>query len=115
MLSFFREIIHTFAEKGWLKVYFLDIDETPAAVLLAFDYGNEIILYNSGFDAEKFGYFSPGNVIISYSIQHAIQLGRMRYDFLRGDEVYKFRFGGVAEDVFGVKFLSSGCESKIGK
>ncbi len=103
MLAFFRAIIKKFAEKGWLKFYFLEISGEAAASLLCFDYRNDILVYNSGFDAEKFGELSPGNVIISYSIQHAIELGRTRYDFLRGDEVYKFRFGAVADDVFGVK------------
>ncbi len=103
MLSFFRAVIRKFAEKGWLKFYFLEINGEPAASLLCFDYHNDILVYNSGFDAEKFGELSPGNVIISYSIRHAIELGRARYDFLRGDEVYKFRFGAVADEVFGVK------------
>ncbi len=103
MLAFFRAIIRKFAEKGWLKFYFLDINGEPAASLLCFDYRNDILVYNSGFDAEKFGELSPGNVIISYSIRHAIELGRAHYDFLRGDEVYKFRFGAVADEVFGVK------------
>ncbi len=103
MLAFFRAIIRKFAEKGWLKFYFLDINGEAAASLLCFDYHNDILVYNSGFDAEKFGELSPGNVIISYSIQHAIELGRAHYDFLRGDEVYKFRFGAVADDIFGVR------------
>lgn len=101
-LTFFRAIIKKFAEMGWLKFYFLDINQVSAAALLCFDYRNEILVYNSGYDVENFGHLSPGIVIISYSIRHAIELNRSRYDFLRGDEAYKFRFGAVAEDVFGV-------------
>ncbi|MCQ3979888.1 MAG: transposase, partial [Anaerolineae bacterium] len=29
-----------------------------------------------------------------------IRLGRSCYDFLRGDEIYKFRFGAVAKPVY---------------
>jgi CelD/BcsL family acetyltransferase involved in cellulose biosynthesis len=105
MLNFFRSLIKKIAALGWLKLYFLEIDGQPASALLCFDYQNEILLYNSGFDGRRFGNLSPGIVLISYSIQHAINLGRIRYDFLRGNEGYKFRFGAVTEDVFGVKIV----------
>ncbi len=102
MENFFRTLIKRVAEQGWLKLYFVEIDGKIASTLLCFDYQNEILVYNSGFDPNQFGHLSPGNIIVSYSIQHAIELGRTRYDFLRGDEVYKFRFGAVAEPVFRV-------------
>jgi len=97
--TFFRALTRRIAELGWLKLYFVEINGTVASTLLCFDYNNEILVYNSGFDPDQFGHLSPGNIIVSYSIQHAIDLGRRRYDFLRGDEVYKFRFGAVAEPV----------------
>jgi CelD/BcsL family acetyltransferase involved in cellulose biosynthesis len=100
MESFFRALVHRMAELGCLKLYFVEIDGEIAATLLCFDYHDEILVYNSGFDPNKFGHLSPGNIIVSYSIQHAIDLGRKRYDFLRGDEIYKFRFGAVAEPVY---------------
>ena len=71
-----------------------------AAAMLGFDYNNEFLLYNSGYDPSQFANLSPGNVLTSYTIQHAIELGRSRYDFLRGAEVYKFRFGAEAEPVY---------------
>jgi CelD/BcsL family acetyltransferase involved in cellulose biosynthesis len=102
MENFFRALVRRTAELGWLKLYFVEIDGQIAATLLCFDYNDEILVYNSGFDPNKFGHLSPGNIIVSYSIQHAIDLGRKRYDFLRGDEIYKFRFGAVSEPVFRV-------------
>ena len=100
--TFFRSLTKRIAELGYLKLYFVEIDGQIASTLLCFDYNNEILVYNSGYDPSKFGHLSPGNIIVSYSIQHAIELGRSRYDFLRGDEVYKFRFGGIAEPVYRV-------------
>jgi CelD/BcsL family acetyltransferase involved in cellulose biosynthesis len=38
---------------------------------------------------------------LSYLIQHAIKTGRHTFDFMRGDEDYKYRFG--AEDSFVLK------------
>jgi CelD/BcsL family acetyltransferase involved in cellulose biosynthesis len=47
-----------------------------------------------------FAHLSPGNVLTAYVIQDAIRLGRTRFDFLRGDEEYKFRFGAEPEPVY---------------
>lgn len=102
MESFFRALAKQVAELGWLKLYQVEINGYMASMLLCFDYNDEILVYNSGFDPELFGHLSPGNIIVSYSIQHAIELGRKRYDFLRGDEIYKFRFGAEAEPVYRV-------------
>ncbi len=103
LMAFFKALAKRMAELGYLKLYFVEMDGQLTAALLCFDYQNEILVYNSGFDPTQFQHLSPGNIIISYAIQHAIDLGRTRYDFLRGDEVYKFRFGAVAEDVFNLR------------
>lgn len=99
MIGFFQTVSRDLAEQGWLKLYFIEVNGVQAATMLGFDYNNEFLLYNSGYDPEQFANLSPGNVLTAYTIQHAIELGRTRYDFLRGDEVYKFRFGAKAEPV----------------
>jgi len=100
LIAFFKALTVALAQTGWLKLYFIEVNGMQAAAMLCFDYNNEFLLYNSGYDPEGFAHLSPGNVLTSYTIQHAIQLGRKRYDFLRGDEVYKFRFGAQAEPVY---------------
>jgi CelD/BcsL family acetyltransferase involved in cellulose biosynthesis len=100
MILFFKAVAIELAKAGWLKLFFIEVNGVKAASLLCFDYNDEILVYNSGYDPEQFANLSPGNVLVSYSIQEAIRLGRSRYDFLRGDEVYKFRFGAQAEPVY---------------
>jgi CelD/BcsL family acetyltransferase involved in cellulose biosynthesis len=100
IISFFKAVVVELARAGWLKLFFIEVNGIKAAMLLCFDYNNEFLVYNSGYDPEQFADLSPGNVLVSYSIQEAIRLGRRRYDFLRGDEVYKFRFGAEAEPVY---------------
>lgn len=97
--AFFRAITDQVAGKGWLKLYFIEFDGVRAASLLCFDYQNQIFVYNSGYDPVQFAHLSPGIALVTYAVQHAIELGRARFDFLRGDEVYKFRFGAVPESV----------------
>jgi len=100
LIEFFKVVAIELAQAGWLKLYFIEVDGVRAAAMLCFDYNGEFLLYNSGYDPEQFAHLSPGNVLTSYTIQDAIRLGRQRYDFLRGDEVYKFRFGAEAEPVY---------------
>jgi len=103
--SFFRAIIGQLAEAGWLKLYFIQFNGIRAASLLCFDYQNEILVYNSGYDPTQFAHLSPGIVLVAFAIQHAIELGRSRFDFLRGDEVYKFRFGAAPETVHRLRIV----------
>jgi CelD/BcsL family acetyltransferase involved in cellulose biosynthesis len=39
-------------------------------------------------------------VLLANVIQHAIGLGRARFDFLQGSEDYKYRFGGMDTPIY---------------
>jgi CelD/BcsL family acetyltransferase involved in cellulose biosynthesis len=93
MQGFFFDMAQILQEQGWLQLVFVEMDGEKAAALLNFDYGDGILVYNSGYDPARFRNLSPGIIVTARSIQHAVALGRARYDFLRGDEVYKYRFG----------------------
>jgi len=93
MKSFFRAMAHVLQPLGWLQLAFIEIDGQKAASMLNFDYQDTIMVYNSGYDPQRYAHMSPGIVLLTYCIQHAIALGRARFDFLRGDEPYKYRFG----------------------
>ena len=95
--AFFTDAARTLAERGWLRLSTLRLDGAAIASLLSFDRGSTVSLYNSGLDPE-FRWLSPGIIIIAYELQAAIAAGRSHYDFLRGDEPYKYDFG--ARDCF---------------
>jgi CelD/BcsL family acetyltransferase involved in cellulose biosynthesis len=102
MQSFFRAIAETMRAAGWLQLIQLKLDGRHEASLLSFDYGNTIMLYNSGFDPEGNSRLSPGNVLVAIGIRYAIELGRAVFDFLQGDEEYKYRFGAQDTHVYRV-------------
>lgn len=93
MAGFFYEVAQVLHDQGWLQLVFVEMDGEKAATLLNFDYGGSILVYNSGYDPARFSHLSPGIIVTACSIEHAIALGRDKFDFLRGDEVYKYRFG----------------------
>lgn len=101
--NFFRAIVLCVAEHGWLQLAFLTINKERAAAYLNFDYNNKIMVYNSGLLPEKYGYLSPGNVLLLHLIDYAIRLGRTEFDFLRGNEEYKYRLGGKDKPVYEIK------------
>jgi len=81
-------------DEGILQLSFLEINGDKAAAYCCFDYNQRIYVYNSGFNIH-YSEYSPGWVLLSYLIQYAIQGGKTHFDFMRGDEAYKYRFGGV--------------------
>lgn len=90
--GFFTAIAGFFDTHQWLRMRTAFSDSKPIAALFSFQMNNHIYLYNSGFDPDFFR-LSPGIVIIGMDIMAAIEEGVRHYDFLRGDEKYKFRFG----------------------
>jgi CelD/BcsL family acetyltransferase involved in cellulose biosynthesis len=94
--ALFADVARAAMDNEILQLMFLEQNGTAAAVLFNFDYDNRIWVYNSGLDVLGSGHLSPGVVLTAKSIASAIELGRQEFDFLRGDEVYKYRFG--AED-----------------
>lgn len=108
MQGFFFDVARVFQARGWLQLTFVEMDGQQAASLLNFDYDNTISVYNSGYDPALYGHLSPGWVVTARCIEHAISLGRRKFDFLRGDEEYKYRFGGLDTEVRRLLIAKSG-------
>ena len=91
-------------ENGWLQLTFLVVDGQKAASYLNFDYLNRIWVYNSGF-SRSFMDISVGWVLLGHLLQWANENQRSEFDFMRGDEDYKYRFGGVDKLVMRAKVI----------
>ena len=100
MQAYFRALAEALAALGWLQLSFLDVGGRPVATYFCFDYNNEILVYNSGYDPAGVPQLSPGWVLLARLIRHAIGLGRSRFDFLQGNEDYKYRFGGTDMPIY---------------
>ena len=94
MRSQLRQAVTVAHRSGWLQLAFLEVDGAKAAGYLNFDYANNIWVYNSGINFD-YGAYSPGWVLLGYLLQWANENGRERFDFMRGNEEYKYRFGGI--------------------
>lgn len=102
MRSQMNASVHAAFRAGWLQLAFLEADGEKACGYLNFDYDNKIWVYNSGLD-RKFMDLSPGWVLLGYLLRWANEKKRAEFDFLRGDEDYKYKFGGLDRHVMRVK------------
>jgi len=93
MRHFFGKMAQRMQEAGWLRLCFLTINGEKTASLLGFEYNRRYLLYNSGYDPEAYPHLSPGWVLVAYAIQYAIAVGDQVFDFMQGNEDYKYRFG----------------------
>ncbi len=92
MKSQMRATAHTALRGGWLWLAFLEVGGKKAAGMFNFDYKNRLWGYNSGVNRD-FIELSPGWVLLAHILQWACDHGRTEFDFMRGNEEYKYRFG----------------------
>lgn len=91
---FFREVARAFVPRGEARLYFLEIDGRRVAATICFDYRGETWLYNSGYDP-RYSAYSVGLLLKALCVRDAIERGRRRFDFLRGNERYKYDLGAT--------------------
>jgi CelD/BcsL family acetyltransferase involved in cellulose biosynthesis len=89
--AFFRGLFEHCGQQGLIA-----LGGRRVAAGIWFDDGETLFFYNAGVDPEARD-LSPGVVLVARSIQMALEAGRSRFDFLRGDESYKYGWG--AQDV----------------
>ena len=91
---FFRELSLRFLRRGWLRMYRLCLDGKIAAVLCTYEYRGRIYDFVSGVDY-TYGDLGVGHVITQLAIKSAIETGIREYDFMWGNEPYKYDWNAV--------------------
>jgi CelD/BcsL family acetyltransferase involved in cellulose biosynthesis len=94
MLAQMKAIAVSAFDAGWLQLFFLKSGDKRIAGYMNFDYDNCIWAYNAGFSNE-YAEISPGWLLHAEMIRWCIEHGRKIFDFMRGGEEYKYRFGGI--------------------
>ena len=102
MEEFFRRALLALAADDAVRIWFLDTDAGPIASFVTLEWDDTVGLYNSGFHPARSA-LSPGLVLLARLIADAIARGVRRFDFLRGEERYKYEFGPTPEPVYTVR------------
>lgn len=96
----FHEVARAAQADGTLQLMFTSVDGNDAAALFNFDYNGRTWVYNSGLDPAAYSGLSLGVVLTAQAIEQAIKSGNYEFDFLRGDEAYKYRFGATDTAIY---------------
>ena len=96
---FFLDVARELASRDQFRLYFLEVDGEKVAACICFDYGGDFLLYNSGYEP-AYSRLSVGLINKALSIQTAIEEDRKAFNFLKGNERYKYNLGGRDEAVF---------------
>ncbi len=99
MERFFRRIAPALAAEGMAEMVFLRLGGRRAACVLCFRTEDEMLLYNSGYDPAYAG-LSVGLLSKALALEHAIERGFKKFDFLRGAEPYKYDLGAKDLSVY---------------
>ena len=89
---------------GLLRLHALQLDGEPVAVLYcladaARAHGRRHYYYLGGFDP-RLRALSPGTLLVAHAIDRAVAEGAAAFDFLRGAETYKYRWGAADQPMY---------------
>jgi CelD/BcsL family acetyltransferase involved in cellulose biosynthesis len=79
------------AERGWLRLWILELDGRPVAACQGFRFGGTESYYQAGRNP-ALDPFAVGLLTLAHSVRSAMEDGRREYRFLRGSEPYKYQF-----------------------
>jgi CelD/BcsL family acetyltransferase involved in cellulose biosynthesis len=94
MATFFGSFAWMLFSQGWLRLATLEVEGEPWAGVYGFRSGSDWDVWNSAYDHRR-RELSPGMVLMGDCIRLAAEEGCATFDFLRGTEPYKYRFGAV--------------------
>ena len=110
---FHNSVMHRFYHNGWLEVFFLNLDGSNIAYIYQFSYGKRIFFYQTGFD-RAWVKQSVGFVLLSHVLQESIYKGCKLFEFLRGDEKYKYDWNISGQrKLINIKIYNNNFKSKI--
>ena len=89
--DFHRAFAAAALDRGWLRLWFLELDGRPVAAWYGFRFGGAEHFYQSGRDP-RLERDAVGFVLLAHTIRAAIDDGVREYRLLRGHEAYKQRF-----------------------
>lgn len=94
MRTFFESMARVFLRDGVLRLSIFTREGVDIAASLSFLYRERYLLYNSGYDP-GYAAHSPGIAAVAHAMQDAIEDKAVAFDFLSGDEPYKYQFGAT--------------------
>jgi CelD/BcsL family acetyltransferase involved in cellulose biosynthesis len=95
---FIRRWFEESGPDGPVQLLFLTVGGRRIAAGIHVVSGDTLMFYNAGIDPDARD-LSPGVILAARCVQFAVEHGMRRFDFLRGNEPYKYEWGAVDEPI----------------
>jgi CelD/BcsL family acetyltransferase involved in cellulose biosynthesis len=102
--GFLQRVVPTLVAQGDFYMQELWLQGKPAAWLFLFRSREGPMLYNTAFDA-SLREWGPGSMALCMAIRDAIEKKAGNFNFLRGSEDYKFRYGCKSMDLLKISLI----------
>ena len=110
--EFHRDFASRALERGWLRLWFLELGGEPAAAWYGWRVGDRYAFYLSGFEP-RYAELRVGLVLLAHTLRSAIAEGASEYDLLLGNEPYKARFANSRRTVESVLITRPGVANAL--
>ena len=96
--EFISDLARVTHERGWLRLWMLELDGEPVVSLLQWLIGPRLLSYYTGFDP-SLTRESVGLVLTGHTLRSAIEEGAREFNMLLGGDSWKSRFGNSERPV----------------
>jgi CelD/BcsL family acetyltransferase involved in cellulose biosynthesis len=95
---FLRRVFEESGPDGAIRLSFLTVGDRRIASGIHVQTPDSWMFYNAGIDPDA-RELSPGVILAACYVRAALEAGARHFDFLRGDESYKYEWGSVDEPI----------------
>ena len=99
--KFFKELVLNLSKENKIIYSYLKVENKTVSSSISFYLSDTRYLYNSGFDP-KYNYLSVGLLNHAFAIQRSISKRFKIFDFMRGNERYKYELGGIDKLIYSI-------------
>lgn len=89
---------------GLVRLFSMNIDEEPIALIYALCFENYWFLYQMSYTADEPGKYSPGSQLLLHVMEMACRKNVEVFDFGWGNEIYKRRFATTSKPLYNAFF-----------
>ena len=108
---FNRKLLPRFDEGGGFFSC-MSVAEKPVSIMYVFVYKENAYFYQNGWDP-AYATYGVGILNIQYAIRYAIELGCKTFDFLRGEEAYKYKFCEDVRQAYSLLLFGKGLQGRL--
>lgn len=110
--KFHRALCSRLLKQNRLRLWSLRCNGKTACVLLSYFYRDRYSFFIGGFEPELMRW-SVGTCLFSRVLREAIAEGAKEFDFLRGQEEYKYRLGAVDREYVSLQWFAPTARGKL--